>query len=347
MYLYILIYLMVLVFSNKIQPKKWKVIDYFVLSLLIFLSGLRYMIGTDYELYERMFNSLTLSTVNDSRTGLGYNLMALQFKNIGLSFQSLIFFCSIITNVFIYSFLKKYSKKPGLSILGYLALGFYTFSFNGFRQAFSMSIFLFGYTKLREKNSFLMILSYFISFFIHSISGLGILLSIILELKPTIQIQIKKHLLIIFVVYILFDKIFEIVVSSSVGYNYYLNSTEEYVAGAGTLLRILQYLLLYYLFYYLYKKKGTEKEKNNSTEEKIAKIGIIVMLFAVKNWLIYRLSLQFLVFNCLFIDRIYYLNLVSIKRLQLLTFHTMLFMCYLLNIVSYDGVFPYRGLIGF
>ena len=342
MYLYILIYLIVLVFSNKIQPKKWKVIDYFVLSLLIFLSGLRYMIGTDYELYERMFSSLKLSTVNDSRTGLGYNLMALQFKNLGLSFQSLIFFCSIITNVFVYSFLKKYSKKPGLSLLGYLALGFYAFSFNGFRQAFSMSIFLFGYTKLREKNFFLMILSYSISFFIHSIS----LLSIILELKPTIQIQIKKFLLIIFVVYILFDKIFEIVISSSVGYNYYLNSTEEYVAGAGTFLRILQYLLLYYLFYYLYKKKGAEKEKNNSTEEKMAKIGIIVIIFAMKNWLIYRLSLQFLVFNCLFIDRIYYLNLVSIKRLQLLAFHIMLFTCYLLNIVSFDGVFPYRGLIG-
>ena len=342
---YLIIYFIVLLASNKIQSKKWTKLDFLILLLLICMAGFRFMIGTDYDLYSRMFEQLSLATVNDSRTGLGYNLIALQFKNFGFNFQSFIFICALITNTFVYIFLKNNSKKPGLSLLMYLAFGFYTFSFNGFRQALSMSFFLFGYTNRKKNHFILMGISYLTSFFIHSISGLGIIIIIALDLLPNIQIYFKKILPYIVFVYIFFDKIFLAIISNSSGYSYYQDSSEEYMAGIGTMLRVLQYLAIYFLVFYTYsRQKKTIEQETTNNDLKLAKIGTLIMIFSLKNWLIYRLSLQFLIFNCLHIVKIYEIKIINVKKIQNLLFHTMLLIIYILNIISFDGVFPYQSI---
>lgn len=342
---YLAIYFIVLLASKKIQPKKWTKLDFLILSLLICMAGFRFMIGTDYDLYSRMFEQLSLATVNDSRTGLGYNLIALQFKNFGFNFQAFIFICALITNTFVYIFLKNNSKKPGLSLLMYLAFGFYTFSFNGFRQALSMSFFLFGYTNKKRGRFILMGISYLVSFFIHSISGLGIVVTIIIDLLPNIQIYFKKILPYIVLVYIFFDKIFLTIISNSSGYSYYQDSSEEYMAGIGTMLRVLQYLAIYFLVFYTYsRQKKTIVQEKDDNSLKLAKIGTLIMIFSLKNWLIYRLSLQFLIFNCLHIVKIDEIKIVNIKKIQNLSLHAVLFIFYILNIISFDGVFPYQSI---
>lgn len=342
---YIVLYCIIFIFHTKIQPKKWAKIDFFILLVLVLFSGLRFLIGTDYVLYERMYNALTIHTINDSRTGLGYNIIAFFFKNINFNFQSFIFVCSLVTNVLIYYFLKKTSQSPGMSLLVYLSMGFYTFSFNGFRQALSMAIFLFGYTKKIDKKHTSMVFCFFISFFIHSISGLGIAVSLILSIFPKFKISFKKMLPIILIAYVFFDKIFQLIIEKSTGYNYYLDSTEQYSAGLGTLFRIAQYLFIYHTVFFIYQKRNEQLADNNSEQEKMAKLGIMIMIFSSKNWLIYRLALQFLVFSTIFMPRFNELRFIREEKFQFILLHSAMLVSFILNIVSFDGVFPYRSLI--
>lgn len=340
---YLAIYFIVLLASNKIQPKKWTKLDFIILLFLICFSGLRYMIGTDYELYNLMYNNLDANNLNNSRTGVGYGIIALQLKSLGINFQVFIFICALITNYLIYYFFKHNSKKPGLSLLMYLAFGFYTFSFNGFRQALSMSLFLLGYTKKQDKKYVSMFICFLFSFFIHSISGLGILVVIILEKTKRINIKLSRILPFIVVGYIFFNNILSILIKESAGYSFYYESAVDYTAGIGTYLKILQFLLIYYLFFYSHPKKH-ELQKGDIVQENMAKIGIFIMIFSSKNWLLNRVALQFLIFNNIYTYRFYCANIFNDKKVQYFFINIIFFITYILNVISFDGVMPYRFL---
>ena len=177
MTIYILLFLIVFVIQFKIKAKKWDFYDFLLLLILVLMSGLRYGIGTDYYLYSNIYNdSYDLSLMPTNRTGIGFSYLCHYFVEMGLKYENLIMFCSIITIICVYVFLKKYSLRPGLAILIYICLGFYTSSFNGFRQYMSLSLLLIAFIFYRDKKRILSYAFGIISFLIHSSSLFGLLI---------------------------------------------------------------------------------------------------------------------------------------------------------------------------
>lgn len=80
-----------------------------------------------------------------------YYCVGLIFSKLGFSFKT---FKILINLFFIYSVAKvtlTYSSKVPLSIMVFISLGLYEFSYTGLRQVIAMSILLFAYKYMREK----------------------------------------------------------------------------------------------------------------------------------------------------------------------------------------------------
>jgi len=124
----------------------------------VFIAGFRSGIGTDYENYRGIYQSLSVETY--PYLELGYKYITLFFRNIGLPYEFSVFVFSFITNVLMYKFIKKHSVDPMASLLLYVLLNYYFIAFNAVRQMLAISIFLNGidYIWQRRYIRFLMML---------------------------------------------------------------------------------------------------------------------------------------------------------------------------------------------
>jgi hypothetical protein len=123
--------------------------------ILFLLASFRHeSMGIDTMDY--MLDFMTLFNMID--TTEGYEIGFEYFKIFVASFtdnpilflmaNSLIF----ITSVFI--FLYRYSNEAFLSIIVFISLGYYQFSFSGLRQSFAIAVILFSYKFIKDKNFF-------------------------------------------------------------------------------------------------------------------------------------------------------------------------------------------------
>ncbi len=171
MHIYIILFIILFFFSFKIKNKQFTIYDFIFLSIIILFSGLR-SVGLDYHLYKATFNS---NFSLESRTGFGFNYLMYIFKyKFNFNFQMLIFIISFFTNTLMYYFVKKNSCRPGLTMLVYISLGFYTTSFNMFRQTLSIMLILFACEKWDQKRYVQVVLGYLLAFAFHSSSLIAI-----------------------------------------------------------------------------------------------------------------------------------------------------------------------------
>ena len=188
---YIIIYGLLFILSFKIKKDKWNVTDFLFLAILIVFSGIRYGIGTDYFLYESIYEKsvYSLDILATNRTGIGFSYLCNIFNKVGLSYQFLIAFVACITMICFYTFFKKNSTNPGRTILLYISLGFYTSSFNGFRQMLSVGLLLIAFDLFKNKRRLWSIIFGICSVLIHSSSLFGIALYLIVYLLKNRKIN--------------------------------------------------------------------------------------------------------------------------------------------------------------
>ena len=119
---YIIFLITIFILLCYVKKEKYTYIDFLVLGLIICFSGFRVGIGTDYGLYENIYNNINNpNTISVFRTGAGYYYLNVLCNNIiKINFQFFIFCISAITNSLIYFFVKKHSSNPGLSIFLYI-----------------------------------------------------------------------------------------------------------------------------------------------------------------------------------------------------------------------------------
>ena len=128
-----------------------------VMGFLAFaiLYILRARIGTDYPGYKIYYESM--NGLEDLATGgfeLGYNMLALIFREIGLPFQSLCVFLSIIIIFFYWKSMKKLCrKKLEFGIIMLLALYYFFYpTLEILRQGTAITLFLYSLTFLLDEN---------------------------------------------------------------------------------------------------------------------------------------------------------------------------------------------------
>lgn len=161
-YIGLLVIIIVLsIFINSLEINKEMKKEYFlkIAFLLIFLlySLRSSSVGRDLPGYERSyFIASTRDWLDYSYVYFekGYIFLMKICNLIGLSFQEFLVIVNFIILVPIYIFIKKYSKRPFLSVIIYICYIFFEFNLTGIRQAIASSIVLLGIIALIESQKY-------------------------------------------------------------------------------------------------------------------------------------------------------------------------------------------------
>lgn len=334
MLIFIFFYILIFILSFKIKKEKFTIFDVILIFLLIMFSGLR-GVGIDYELYGKIYNS---PFQLESRTGIGFTYLMYLYKYIlHLDYQALIFTVSIITILCIYYFIKKNSERPGLSILIYVSLGFYTTSFNMFRQSLSIALVLVASHLYNNKKIFKSILLYCCGFLVHSSSIIAIVAYSIIKKFNNKKIKFKYILPFSILGLLLFDKLFMIFINTFDSYSMY--STYNAVPGLGTYINVTLYLL-FTVFLLIPRYKNVNNDDYQYYN--LFLIGICIMMLEYKNYLFFRIAFYFIIFSVFMLSNFYIEHKLQNRKFESLLFYLCLFVYFIIYICSFDGVLPYK-----
>ncbi|WP_081280036.1 EpsG family protein [Vibrio natriegens] len=145
---------------------------------LIFLSSFRSSsVGTDTGNYLWIWNNTptNLSDLLDKTTlysEFGFDFLSYLTKYLSIAFFDdsnipFLMFISLIVVVLSYSSIIKYSQYKVLSLFCFLMLGFYSFHYNGARQAIAIAIFLFSTRYILSGNVNKYLACLFVGFLFH------------------------------------------------------------------------------------------------------------------------------------------------------------------------------------
>ena len=194
-----------------IKKDKFDFFDLLLLLTLALFCGLRYEVGTDYLLYRGIYESTSVGFINfaTNRTGFGFLILNYIFNSaLHADFKVFILFCSAVTVTNYYLFFKKCSSRPGLSILLYVSLGFYTSSFNEFRQHLSLSIILIAYLFFKKRKKIPAIILSIVGVSIHSSSIIAVAVYFMIEHFVKKPLKLKNVYIPIFIIYFMLNFFF-------------------------------------------------------------------------------------------------------------------------------------------
>lgn len=176
-----------------------KIGKFLILFLFFFVAGLSYKIHNDYEVYEYIYhniNTTNLNSIYNCEKGFLYlNLILKNFFNFNF-FKALIY---LFNTILIWKGIRYFfDEKKSLLIITLLYLHgkFYFLYLPSFRQAISVSIFIYSLQFLENKKTFKYILLILIAFLFHKSSI--ILLVVYCFFR---YIKINKIFLIIFCIF--------------------------------------------------------------------------------------------------------------------------------------------------
>lgn len=146
-YIYLLLLILFLL-SGLVIDRKALVLPFIVLMLF---SGLRLDVGIDYGTYELLFEWGISERQITSEPFFAYYIKIIDF--VGGNVQFFFLLSAIITNYFVFLFIRQFSVNYALSILLYFCnISFYLYSFNAVRQWIACSVFLYSLTLFNNKN---------------------------------------------------------------------------------------------------------------------------------------------------------------------------------------------------
>lgn len=142
--------------AKKISEKKYKIITYSVLGLVIpiLISGLRYEVGTDYYTYTNLYKQcIDLNYIQVSKKGVEVTFYIIaKMASIFNTHQLLFVIYSIITIGFIYKSIFDKREKISISLCFFLYLFLeFTTSMNIIRQAAAIAIIAYAYKYIEDR----------------------------------------------------------------------------------------------------------------------------------------------------------------------------------------------------
>ena len=159
--------------NNETVLKKTNITKtFFVLATatLIFVSGFRYYVGTDYSGYLKGFEQFASSFWTSFKTldEPGIKFVAKLVKIFGGNAVAFIFACAFITVILFLSTIYKNTDKLLLATLLYVFMGCWHGSFNGVRQYLAAAIIFAGIKFMKERKFWKYALIVFIAFLFHA-----------------------------------------------------------------------------------------------------------------------------------------------------------------------------------
>jgi hypothetical protein len=150
-YIILLLFFIFLVFNFEIRKNKASNTFFYWFScfILIIVSGIRYRVGGDtmnymitHELIPDFFNINFLDLNENIRAEIGWVALTSLTKLLGSEFYWVQFVQSIIVNVSIFIFFKRFTSYYYSCVLFFYIIFYFYFNFEILREALSISIFL-------------------------------------------------------------------------------------------------------------------------------------------------------------------------------------------------------------
>ena len=157
MYFIIMLLLTILSIKEINNKREFDKLSFILLFLsLTFILTIRYGQGTDYYAYYLQYSSINpySSFLNNEllHGEIGWYMIMLFFKKIGLDFDQFIIILSLIMMVSIYKSITRYSPYGIFSLALFYPTYYLTYCFSALRQGLVMSLFLgYGITYLIKK----------------------------------------------------------------------------------------------------------------------------------------------------------------------------------------------------
>lgn len=218
-------YISTLLSTKKVSLKIVNSIDFIPYLILIFITGFRYNVGTDYNGYVFNFNYLMNNDI--PRIEYSFKFIVKVAHLMGFNQQFIFFVYAAITYVFIFLSVKYFDRVAKYRhIITLFVLQYFLFNgFNTVRQMVAVAIFFYAIRFIVNKNLIRYIIWILIASFFHKSAAICLIFYFILNLN------IKKIALIlmvspIFLILDLGDKILSLYVLITGNYWYELYLTE-------------------------------------------------------------------------------------------------------------------------
>lgn len=252
-------------------------------DLAKYLAGLRLSKDMNFLAGEKLFNF-----------EIGYSLYSQMFAKLNISEQGYLFVVAITIILPIAYMWIKNSKMPTLSILLYIGLGFFAFSFSGLRQAIAIGITCYSFKYIQEKDmtKFLVCIALASSFHITAL--------IFIFAYPLYNIRFEKKQYIYIIplflfVFIFREQIFLLIYRLVKGTEGEIEKT-----GAFNMLIVMTTVLI---FSYIFGSKDKKDLKLNAYRNYLL-VAIFIQIFASLSNNIMRLGYYYYIFITLLIPHV-------------------------------------------
>ena len=179
-------------FDRKLNQYSSNIVFFFLFLIFWLVAGLRYETGVDWPGYTQFFNHsesvkkvLTNATTTyfETQFEFGYVLLNSIIKTFTDNVQWLFLIIALITNLMLFSSIKKYSNHIFISLLIYYCTTYFILDMSGIRQCISLNIFLLSLSYIIEENFKKYILSILIASLFHNTSLLLVPMYFLLKME--------------------------------------------------------------------------------------------------------------------------------------------------------------------
>ncbi len=186
----------ILNFFSRIMKNKYikisAIIGGLAMMLPIFICGLRYNVGTDFENYQQWFNYYLSNKISLKSEEIGFGILIKLIQLFTRNPQFLFLTVAAIINILIILFIRKHTKYFELGYFLFVALYFYYSTFNILRQWIAIAIFLYAIKYIYSRNIKKYLIFIFIACTFHKTAIIAIPIYFILNMKLN-----KKNIIII------------------------------------------------------------------------------------------------------------------------------------------------------
>lgn len=266
---------------------------FIAISIPIIICGFRYNVGTDYAAYIIRFEEVTIRSL---KSGLG---LSIEWGDIllckigwGISKNVRVIFLlySIFTVIFAYKAILNNKINRTISLLMYLCI-YWTFSMNGIRQALSMSIIMYSFKYIIDKDFKKYIVFQILATSFHASSIIFFPFAIVwMILKEKKGKEILIYLLYSLIPILIFasSKLF-LTIQQFSKYSMYFENISFSDIGFGVLLQNLPVIIMILMF----KKKMIENNYNNYFYITMYFVGIILQYMGYISLYLGRFAIYF------------------------------------------------------
>lgn len=313
------------------------------LAVLTVFAGIRYGVGTDFELYHWLFlnvdpNSYT-ATLEKIPQEVGFVTLMFVTRIFSENYQVLLAVCSFLTVFPVLLAVRRKSQMPVLTMVLYVTLAYYPLSLNAIRQSIAVSLLFLAETYRGEKRSLWLLLSLLAVLF-HSSS---VVVFIIFSLVRRINVKLTTLLVIALIAgastasLMQFGFVQALLDGLNDRYLGYLETAEG--AGLGTVLVLATHITIIAYCVVKGRAAGIDRVQENIPVAYYI-LSVTILMLATGNWVIGRFEPYFGLFGILALS-----DATAQARHRLgtaLVVGGISIIYMLLHISAYNGLVPYQ-----